>query len=117
MKSGPTLKPATLRPVATKAAISPVATVVLPAPECVPAMMRRSTIRSTPRGLPDPSSRPPPPARSCDRSDRPCQWGTGKLLESQTARPHRRGDAAGHPEADGPVLGVDHERGDATGGQ
>src|SRR6266536_3154624 len=37
MKSGPTLKPATARPRAAKAAIRPVATVVLPTPEWVPA--------------------------------------------------------------------------------
>src|SRR6266498_1610185 len=37
MKSGPTLKPATLRPRPANAAIRPVATVVLPTPEWVPA--------------------------------------------------------------------------------
>src|SRR6266516_794622 len=46
MKSGPTLKPATVWPRAANAAISPVATVVLPTPEWVPA--------TTSRGSPDP---------------------------------------------------------------
>src|SRR6266567_1644652 len=41
MKSGPTLAGATARPCRARAAITPVATVVLPTPEWVPAMTRR----------------------------------------------------------------------------
>src|SRR6266540_2504386 len=46
MKSGPTLKPATRRPRSVKAAIRPVATVVLPTPEWVPATTTLAVIGS-----------------------------------------------------------------------
>src|SRR6266542_321001 len=46
MKSGPTLKPATRRPRSVKAAIRPVATVVLPTPEWVPATITLAVIGS-----------------------------------------------------------------------
>src|SRR5262245_47225895 len=69
MKSGPTLKPATFRPRSANAAIRPVATVVLPTPEWVPATTilavmglppGRSTARSPDRArcLPRPSRSP-----------------------------------------------------------
>src|SRR6266508_4648801 len=46
MKSGPTLKPATRRPRSVKAAIRPVATVVLPTPDRVPATTTLAVIGS-----------------------------------------------------------------------
>src|SRR6266700_2685156 len=46
MKFGPTLKPATRRPRSVKAAIRPVATVVLPTPEWVPATTTLAVIGS-----------------------------------------------------------------------
>src|SRR5437764_12452873 len=48
MKSGPTLADATRRPRRRNAAISPVATVVLPTPECVPAMTTHAVLTSQP---------------------------------------------------------------------
>src|SRR6266498_207585 len=48
MKSGPTLKPATLRPWPAKAAIRPVATVVLPTPEWVPATTTLAVMKRSP---------------------------------------------------------------------
>src|SRR6266516_82591 len=48
MKSGPTLNPATLLPRSAKAPISPVATVVLPTPEWVPATTTLAVIGQPP---------------------------------------------------------------------
>src|SRR6266496_5741017 len=48
MKSGPTLNPATRLPCSAKAAISPVATVVLPTPEWVPATTTLAVIGQPP---------------------------------------------------------------------
>jgi hypothetical protein len=47
MKSGPTLHDATSTPRARNAAISPVAIVVFPTPECVPATTNRGTIATS----------------------------------------------------------------------
>src|SRR5579871_6620949 len=51
MKSGPTLAGATRRPRARSAAIRPLATVVLPTPEWVPAMTRRGPSSMLKRAL------------------------------------------------------------------
>src|SRR5687767_11220155 len=51
MKSGPTLAEATRTPRRRKAASRPVATVVLPTPELVPATTRRGPSRGTPATL------------------------------------------------------------------
>src|SRR6266542_4489213 len=53
MKSGPTLNPVTARPRAAKAPSRPVATVVLPAPEWVPATTSRA-VTAAPRSPLDP---------------------------------------------------------------
>src|SRR6266536_908826 len=93
MKSGPTLKPATARPRAANAAIRPVATVVLPTPEWVPATTSLAVTRA-----------PPPP-----RSPLDALLAADALVERVLDLAHL-GDQVGGPEQLGGSIpaGDDH---------
>src|SRR3954451_20708455 len=127
MKSGPTLADATGNSRRRSAAISPVATVVLPTPECAPPMTTRAVTVLSDRWVPAPNDRtqrsqPGEPVSHCSRigviAERATQGDTGfragqsvgvdRAARSPCARRRRGpgGDDHGDAGFDKLVVGV-----------